>query len=459
MPSASKVVFADTRVCEFQTGSDNQTPNSESWTDYLCFADALGRHTPRSALSLSCCTDPSLVQMLSLAFSGPLGSATNILDYFMLTRILLTGHGVDPSPSVECPTQVGRIGLVTRLFGLLWIDPNSYGMERYVQQHSCGSIADEGKATTSRLGDNVIHMPATKLNNLTAKVGFIGLGLMGSRLTRRLNASGWHIRAWNRSPQPAVEIKRDGVAIAPSIADLVAHSDVILSSLSNDAAVRSVYLDKGGVFSAARPGTIILEMSTISPELSRNLHEEARMRGVPFLDVAISGSTPAVDAGSVTLLAGGDEETFEHCVPLFESIAKQWFLIGPGSSGVQMKLVVNLLLGLDMQGIAEAVSLGDHLQIDRKTLLYVLSKTAVVAPAMAGKIRKIENGDYSPEFPLRLMSKDMDLVMDAARGAGADLPAAAITQSLLASNVRAIGDLDLAAIAPIVIGQGTGIEV
>jgi 3-hydroxyisobutyrate dehydrogenase-like beta-hydroxyacid dehydrogenase len=229
----------------------------------------------------------------------------------------------------------------------------------------------------------------------------------------------------------------------------------MLSSLANDAAVRSVYLDKGGVFSAAEPGTTVLEMSTISPELSRNLHQEARTRGVNFLDVAISGSTPAVDAGTITLLAGGDKDTFDQCVPIFESIAKQWFLIGPGSSGVQMKLVVNLLLGLDMQAIAEAVSLGEHIQIDRNVLLDVLSKTAVVPPAMAGKFRKIKDGDYSPEFPLRLMSKDMDLVMDAARASGADLPAASVAQSVLASNVPISGNLDLAAITPYVIGLGT----
>ena len=120
-----------------------------------------------------------------------------------------------------------------------------------------------------------------------------------------------------------------------------------------------------------------------------------------------------------------------------------------------MKLVVNLLLGLDMQAIAEAVSLGEHLQIDRNVLLDVLSKTAVVAPAMAGKFRKIKDGDYSPEFPLRLMSKDMDLVMDAARASGADLPAASVAQSVLASNVSASGNLDLAAITPFVVGQGT----
>jgi 3-hydroxyisobutyrate dehydrogenase-like beta-hydroxyacid dehydrogenase len=297
-------------------------------------------------------------------------------------------------------------------------------------------------------------MPTTKLDQLAAKVGFIGLGLMGSRLARRLDTAGWNIRAWNRSPQPAAEISKVGIVIAPSVAELVTDSDVVLSSLANDAAVRSVYFDKGGVFSAAKPGTVILEMSTISPELSRDLHQEARTKGIKFLDVAISGSTPAVDAGTITLLAGGDRETFEQCVPIFESLAKQWFLIGPGSSGVQMKLVVNLLLGLDMQAIAEAVSLGEHLQIDRNVLLDVLSKTAVVAPAMAGKFRKIKDADYSAEFPLRLMSKDMDLVMDAARASGADLPAASIAQSVLASNVSTSGNLDLSAITPYVIDRG-----
>jgi 3-hydroxyisobutyrate dehydrogenase-like beta-hydroxyacid dehydrogenase len=297
-------------------------------------------------------------------------------------------------------------------------------------------------------------MSVTKLNQLSARVGFIGLGLMGSRLVRRLDSFGWHIRAWNRSPGPADEINKWGIAVAPSIADLVADSDVIISSLANDAAVRSVYLAKGGVFSSVEAGTVIIEMSTISPELSRDLHREARTKGVNFLDVAISGSTPAVDAGTVTLLGGGDPNTFERCVPLFESIARQWFLIGPGSSGVQMKLVVNLLLGLDMQAIAEAVSLGEHLQIDRNVLLDVLSKTAVVAPAMAGKFRKIRDNDYSPEFPLRLMSKDMDLVMDAARASGADLRAAAVAQSVLASNVPTSGNLDLAAITPYVVGRG-----
>jgi len=283
---------------------------------------------------------------------------------------------------------------------------------------------------------------------------------MGSRFTRRLHAAGWNIRAWNRGPEASKSMSQEGVAIAASVASLVAESDVVLSCLSNDAAVRSVYFDDGGVFSVGKTGKIVLEMSTISPELSRQLHQEAAKRGVRFLDLAISGSTPAVEAGTITLLAGGDQNTFDKCIPLYESIARQWFLIGPGSSGILMKLVVNLLLGVDMQAIAEAISLGEHLQIDRNVLLDVLSKTTVIPPAFVGKFKKIKKGDYSPEFPLRLMSKDMNLVLEAAKATGAELPAAKVAQEVFASIVATHGDKDLSAITPFVGGQeqeGSGI--
>ena len=291
------------------------------------------------------------------------------------------------------------------------------------------------------------------INKGTNRIGFFGLGLMGSHLTRRLHSSGWNVQAWNRSPDPARSLARDGIAISSSIAKLVADSEVVLSSLANDAAVHSVFFGSGGVFSSAKPGTIILEMSTISPELSRLLHQEAVVRSVDLLDVAISGSTPAVEAGAITLLAGGDRSTFEKCISIYESIAKQWFLIGPGSSGIQMKLVVNLLLGVEMQAIAEAVSLGEHLRIDRNVLLDVLSKTAVIPPAFGGKIKKIKDNDYSPEFPLRLMSKDMNLVIEAAKASSADLPAARVAQSVLASNLSSNGNQDLSAITPFVVGR------
>jgi 3-hydroxyisobutyrate dehydrogenase len=170
--------------------------------------------------------------------------------------------------------------------------------------------------TKKERGDKMMAMPVNILDKSTVQIGFIGLGLMGSRLTQRLHSAGWNVHAWNRSRGPEDVLRREGVVIAASVAELVAGSDVVLSSLANDEAVHSVYFAKGGVFSAAKRGTIILEMSTISPELSRLLHRQACTLGISFLDVAISGSTPAVEAGTITLLAGGDQKTFERCSDL-----------------------------------------------------------------------------------------------------------------------------------------------
>lgn len=290
-------------------------------------------------------------------------------------------------------------------------------------------------------------MSDTQLRKENAKLGFIGLGLMGSRFLMRLQAEGWKIRGWNRSRSAAaVALREQGLAIDETLAGLVHQSDVLLSSLADDKAVRAVYLGNDGVFAHVLPGTIILEMSTISPALSALLHQEARKHHVSLIDLAVSGSTPAVQAGTVTLFAGGEPEVFSRCVPIFESIAKQWYRMGPATAGIRMKLVVNLLLGLDMEAIAEAVSLSEHLKLDRNLVLDVLPKTAVIAPAMLGKFSKIKSDDYSPQFPLYLMSKDLDLVDDAARESGAELPAASVTKELFEEALAEGGQLDMSAI-------------
>jgi 3-hydroxyisobutyrate dehydrogenase-like beta-hydroxyacid dehydrogenase len=284
-----------------------------------------------------------------------------------------------------------------------------------------------------------------------AKLGFMGLGLMGSRFLRRLNAEGWEIRGWNRSRGATLPLRNYGFSIEDRLAVLVRESDVLLSSLGDDDAVRSVYLGEDGVFANIQQHTTILEMSTISPDLSSLLHEEARQRGISLIDLAVSGSTPTVEAGTVTLFGGGDPETFNRCVPIFESIAKQWYLMGPATAGIRMKLIVNLLLGIHMEAIAEAVSLGEHLKLNRDTLLDVLPKTAVVAPAFSGKFLKIKAEDYSPQFPLHLMNKDLSLIHSAAVRSGAHLPAACATRHIFEEAIGEIGELDISAIASYVL--------
>src|SRR5712664_3018587 len=246
------------------------------------------------------------------------------------------------------------------------------------------------------------------------KVGFIGLGNMGSRIAQRLLDHGYPLSVYDRDPGKAEAMAAQGAAVPKNIFELARTTDVLLSCLTNDEAVRSVYTGPGGLFSGARPGTAVLEMSTISPESSRELHRLGARGGVEVLDVAISGSTPAAEEGMLTLLVGGNREVFRAAKPIFQAVAKRYFLLGGSGSGTAMKLVVNTLLGVGMQAIAEAVVLGEKTGLDRARLLDVLSQTAVIAPAHVGKLARVAINDYSPQFPLRLMHKDFQLILKAA---------------------------------------------
>ena len=211
----------------------------------------------------------------------------------------------------------------------------------------------------------------------------------------------------------------------------------------------SVYQGPEGVLACANPGTIVIEMSTISPDTSRALHRIGIERGLPVLDVAISGSTPAAEQGSLTLLGGGDANAFDSCQPIFSAIAKQYFHMGPSGSGTAMKLVVNALLGVNMQAIAEAVAFGEKAGLNRELLLEVLAKTAVIAPAHQGKLLRAEHDDYSPQFPLKLMNKDFRLILEKAGEVGAPMPATAAALQINAARTSVDGDQDFS----IVIGE------
>jgi 3-hydroxyisobutyrate dehydrogenase-like beta-hydroxyacid dehydrogenase len=246
---------------------------------------------------------------------------------------------------------------------------------------------------------------------------------MGSRIARRLLDHGYQLSVYDKDVTKVEALAQQGAMGAGDIGQLAANVDVILSCLNNDEAVQAAYEKRGGVLHAARPGTVILEMSTISPGASRELHLLGTRRGMEILDVAISGSTPAAEQGALTLLAGGKEAAFRAAEPIFQAIAKQYFLLGGPGSGTAMKLVVNTLLGVGMQAIAEAVALGEKSGLDRERLLEVLAKTAVIAPAHLGKLAKAAINDYSPQFPLRLMNKDFQLILDAALQERVSMPA------------------------------------
>jgi 3-hydroxyisobutyrate dehydrogenase-like beta-hydroxyacid dehydrogenase len=257
-----------------------------------------------------------------------------------------------------------------------------------------------------------------------SRLGFVGIGYMGRPIARRLLESGFKLTAYDRDRSKAEELIQYGGKVARNVSELSSNCNVVLSCLPSDEAVLDIYIGPEGVFANARRGSLVIDLSTVYPETSQELWTLGSERGVQVLDVTISGSTPTAENGLLTLFGGGDKECFDAAESIFRVIAKKYFYLGPSGSGATMKLVVNTLLGIGMQAIAEAVALGEKAGLDRKRLLEVLSQTAVVAPAHVGKLQRAMNSDYSPQFPIRLMNKDFGLILNLAAAVGARMPAA-----------------------------------
>ena len=283
----------------------------------------------------------------------------------------------------------------------------------------------------------------------TAKLAFIGLGNMGSRVAKRLLAAGYAVSVFDRDRSKSEALKQNGAKPVGSVAELAQPVNVFLSCLTDDQAVRDVYYGPAGVLANSSPGLVILEMSTVSPATSRELANKASDLGVQMLDVAISGSTPAAEAGTLFLLAGGNPDFFQAARPVFQAIASKYFHLGPSGAGTTMKLVVNAILGIGMQTIAEAAALGEKAGLSRDVLLEVLAQTAVVAPAHAGKLSRAARGDYSPQFPLPLMNKDFRLILRLAADVDAVMPATSAAFEINAEAMATYADQDFSVVMKI----------
>jgi 3-hydroxyisobutyrate dehydrogenase-like beta-hydroxyacid dehydrogenase len=263
----------------------------------------------------------------------------------------------------------------------------------------------------------------TAITSAISKLGFIGIGYMGRPIAQRLLNAGFRLTAYDRHRTKAEGLIRYGGTVAENVAELSSNCDVVLSCLASDEAVLNIYKGADGAFANAHRGSLVIDLSTVNPQTSQELSRLGSERGVDVLDVTISGSTPVAEQGALTLFGGGDQGCFAAAESIFRVIARKYFYLGPSGSGATMKLVVNSLLGIGMQAIAEAVALGEKAGLDRNRLLEVLSETAVVAPAHVGKLEKAMKGDYSPQFPLRLMNKDFGLILNLAAAVGAQMPA------------------------------------
>ena len=278
------------------------------------------------------------------------------------------------------------------------------------------------------------------------KLGFIGIGYMGQPIAQRLLAAGFKLTAYDRDRSQAEELIQYGGAVAESVAQLASGCDVLLSCLPSDEAVMNVFNGPDGAFASARRGSLFIDMSTVYPETSKTLARLGSEHAVDVLDVTISGSTPVAQQGALVLFGGGDRSRFDAAEAIFRAMARKYFYVGPSGSGATMKLVVNSLLGIGMQAIAEAVALGEKAGLDRNRLLDVLAQTAVVSPAQVGKLQRATNNDYSPQFPLRLMNKDFGLILKLAAAVGAQMPAAKAALQVNAAQLTPGNEQDFSAV-------------
>jgi 3-hydroxyisobutyrate dehydrogenase len=269
---------------------------------------------------------------------------------------------------------------------------------------------------------------------------------MGNRVARRFLGAGFAVCVRDRDQDAVAELVACGARSSESSTTLAEQVDAMFPLLENDAAVREVVIDSGllGVLPA---GGMSADLSTTSTELASELVEVGTELGVGVLDIAMSGSTEQVEAGELVLLVGGDEALLEEMRPLLASIVKTVSHLGGPGAGTNMKLVVNTMLGVEMQALAEAIAFGEAVGLDRDRTLDAFEELAVLAAATGQSSQNGRRDEHSFAFALRLMHKDFGLIFDRAAASGLELPAAAASAAVCASTLEAEDeDVDFSAV-------------
>jgi len=250
------------------------------------------------------------------------------------------------------------------------------------------------------------------------RVAFLGLGIMGRAMAANLVKAGHEIAVWNRTAGKTVE----GARTASSPADAAQGAEVVWMCVSDTKAVESVLFGEGGAEAVLAPGVIIVDSSTISPSATVRFAERVKARGVDYVDSPVTGSKIAAESGTIIFMAGGDEAVLARVQPLFQAMGKQVFHMGETGKGQATKLVMNLQIALIYEGFAEALTLGTKLGVGVEKLLPLVQASMVRSGVVDYKSPFILKRDFSPNFPLRLMLKDIHLALDAAKESRVRLP-------------------------------------
>lgn len=274
------------------------------------------------------------------------------------------------------------------------------------------------------------------------RVAFLGLGIMGRPMASNLVKAGHEVAVWNRTPGKDVE----GAQAASSPADAAGGAEVVWVCVSDTQAVESVLFGSQGAAGALSEGAIIVDSSTISPSATRKFAERVRTRGVSYVDAPMTGSKTGAESGTLIFIIGGDEAAIDRIKPLLAAMGKKIFRMGETGKGQAAKLAMNLQIAMIYEGFAEALTLAAKLGLDAETLVPLVQASMVNSGVVDYKAPFVLNRDFSPNFPLRLMLKDIRLTLEAAKEARVKLPGLETVEEIYDMSAEdGNSDLDYAA--------------
>jgi 3-hydroxyisobutyrate dehydrogenase len=285
---------------------------------------------------------------------------------------------------------------------------------------------------------------------MAAHVGFIGLGIMGSRMAANLARAGFELTVWNRTNSKAEEwAARHGATVADTPAALASNSDVVISMVVDGPQVESVLLGDEGAGHGA--GLLCVDMSTIGPRAAREIGKRLTERGVAFMDAPVTGSSPKAEDGTLTIMAGGEAGDFERARPLFEAMGELIVHVGPVGQGQLVKVINNAVAAANAAVVAEALIAGARAGAELDALVEVMGAGSGASAMLALKQAPMRAHDYTTLFKLDHMLKDVRLCLDEARAAGVRTELVEATEAVLAeASARGLGDQDFAALLDVV---------
>ena len=282
------------------------------------------------------------------------------------------------------------------------------------------------------------------------QIGFIGLGIMGNPMATHLLNAGHKLVVYDllpRNMEPLVALGAQGLA---SCKDVAQRSEVIISMVPDSPDVEHVYLDDAGVLAGAKAGTLLIDMSTISPVTAKKAAQAAAKVGCPMLDAPVSGGDVGARNATLSIMVGGDEEAFEEARPIFEVLGKP-ILCGPSGAGQTVKACNQIQVALNYIGMAEALVLGAKAGIDPAIVVKVLSGGLAQSRVMDVRGPRVIKGDFAPGFRSRFHCKDLNIIQEAARAFGCCLPATALAHELFtAMQAKGWGELDHSAVIKVI---------